>query len=78
MATQTGERFGYVRRMSYPGEAWHIVDVPPTAHGEVEDAPTLCGYRPWLGAWGTISSRVEGMRVCSRCERVRRGSEAAG
>ena len=66
----TTDRFGYVRRMSYPGERWHIVDVPPTAD-ESEDAPTLCGYRPWLGAWHTVASRADWMRVCTRCDRVR-------
>jgi hypothetical protein len=71
------ERFGYVRRFARTGEAWHIVQAPPTADGMQEDGPTLCGYRCPSVAWGTIVPRAEWMKVCSRCDRVRRRSEGA-
>lgn len=77
MTTETGKRFGYVRRFSYPGERWHIVDTPPTVDGWDKDAPTLCGYRPWTGTWGTICASADSLKVCKRCERVRRRFEGA-
>lgn len=66
------ERYGYVRRFRYTGEAWHIVQAPPTTDGWVEDAPTLCGYGPHPDTgWGTIVAYAGHLKVCSRCERVR-------
>lgn len=78
MTTTEVERFGYVRRFRYTGEAWHIVDAPPTAEAWDEDASTLCGYRPPSGKWGTICALAGWMKVCRRCERTRRRYEEAG
>lgn len=83
MEVQTVERFGYVRRFSYTGEAWHIIDYPPAAGHWGIDAPTLCGYpAPAVTAkersWATVCAGAPWMKVCSRCERVRRRYEAAG
>lgn len=68
MAAEVAERYGYVRRFSYPGERWHIVPVAPTSDGWGDYTPALCGRRPFVG-WGTICAPAPWMRVCRDCQR---------
>jgi hypothetical protein len=73
MAAETVRTWGIARRMSYPGEAWHIVDVPDDFdwyRGRASGA-ARCGATPWLGDWGTPAGSTGQERLCKRC--VRKG-----
>jgi hypothetical protein len=71
------KRWGIVRRMAYPGEPFHVLDVPAGfdwLHGDTAQ-PALCGARPPFGSWGTVSGYAGGVRLCKRCLRAARRAE---
>jgi hypothetical protein len=69
--------WGIVRRMAYTGEPFHVLDVPAGfdwLHGDTA-RPALCGARPVLGSWGTVSGYAGWERLCKRCLRAARRVE---
>jgi hypothetical protein len=76
MAAEWPRNWGIVRRMSYAGEPWHVVEVPDDfdwRHGDT-DRPARCGATPWLGTWGTVAGTTGHERICKRCLKAPRGT----
>ena len=80
MAAETVRTWGIARRMSYPGEVWHIVDVPEGFEweGAWVYGAARCGATPWLGDWGTPAAPTGRERLCKRCLRKVREGEGDG